>query len=352
MQPGDLCLVTGGSGYLATWIEKYLLEGGYRVRATVRSLKDTEKLETLRALLPGVEFVEADLREESGWQDAVDGCKWVFHVASPQAVAGESNRVAGAVTGTRYLLAAAFHSAGNTVKKVVVTSSEAAVAYGHPRSQTHIDEDDWTDTNVVTNDYLSSKTLAERAAWDMARDSTQNPRGVPVSTVCPGFILGPTLVPWGRYSLQTLRDIAQGTMPVLPDMTLHVVDVRDCARMHIAIMANPATDGHRHLSFGAVGKMVDLGLIVRSQYGSQGFKPSTFVMPNAIMGLLKFVMSDIASIHSRIGMHFPYATKYPDVFTYNFTSLPDMVHASMESMIENEWIQSPPNKAGARCTST
>lgn len=336
MQQGDLCLVTGGSGYLATWIEKYLLEGGYRVRATVRSLQDTEKLQALRSLLPGVEFVEADLRHENGWQAAVEGCKWIFHVASPQAVKEETDCVGGAVAGTEHVLNAVF--ASNTVKKVVVTSSEAAVAYGHPRSQTEISEDDWTDTKVVKQDYMRSKTLAERAAWAIANDQAQNPRGVPLSTICPGLILGPTLVPWGRYSLKSLKDIADGTTPVLPDMTLHVVDVRDCARMHIALMADPGTDGHRHLSFGAVGKYADMGRYVKEQYPNSNLKPTTWVMPNVLMWILKFVSAEVGGIYSRIGVHFQYHTKYPNVYKYEYTSYPEMVHASMESMISHKWI--------------
>lgn len=342
MQQGDLCLVTGGSGFLATRIEKYLIEAGYRVRGTVRSLKDIEKLQTLQALLPGVEFVEADLRSEDGWAAAVEDCKWIFHVATPQAVKEETDRVGGAVAGTKHVLSAALKT--STVQKVVVTSSEAAVAYGHPRTKTEISEDDWTDTEVVHEDYMRSKALAEQGAWAIARDPALNPRNVPLSTVCPSLILGPSLVPWGRYSLKLLKDIADGMQPVLPDMTLHVVDVRDCARMHIAVMNSGATDGHRHLSFGAVGKMVDLGLLVREQYRGQGLKPTTRVMPNALMWLLRFVSQDVAGIYSRIGVHFPYTTRYPGVYAYEYTSLPDMVHTSMESMIDHKWIALQPQK--------
>lgn len=342
MQEGDLCLVTGGSGYLATWIEKYLLEGGYRVRATVRSLKDTEKLETLQSLLPGAEFMEADLRKEDGWQAAVDGCKWIFHVATPQAVKEETDRVGGAVAGTKFILSATFKS--STVKKVVVTSSEAAVAYGHPRSKTEINEDDWTNTEIVKEDYLRSKALAERAAWAMANDPAQNPNNVPLATMCPGLILGPSLVPWGRYSLKSLKDIAEGTTAVLPDMTLHVCDVRDCARMHIAVMDNPATNGHRHLAFGAVGKYADMGRYVKEQYPDMGLKPTTRLVPNPVMWVLRFVSSDVAGIYSRIGIHFPYTSKYPDVYTYQYTSYSDIVHASMESMIQHKWIVPKPAK--------
>src|SRR5262245_6567686 len=104
VKEGDLCLVTGASGYLGSWTAKYLLEQGFRVRGTVRSLDDKARNETLRQLLPGIELVAADLREEEGWGAAVSGVKWVFHVASPQAVKSERDRTGGAVSGTRFVL--------------------------------------------------------------------------------------------------------------------------------------------------------------------------------------------------------------------------------------------------------
>src|SRR6266851_3845368 len=107
MQPGDLCVVTGITGYVASWIGRDLLEEGYRVRGTVRSLIDEEKIPQMREQLPGAEFVEADLRSKAGWEKATEGCRWVFHVASPQAVASETDRTGGATSGTQYVLTAA-----------------------------------------------------------------------------------------------------------------------------------------------------------------------------------------------------------------------------------------------------
>src|SRR5262245_5729220 len=121
MKEGDLCLVTGASGYLASWIARYLLEQGYRVRGTVRNMQDRQRNEALQRMLPGIELVAADLRHEAGWRAAVAGVQWVFHVASPQAVKSERDRTGGALSGTRHLLAAAF--AEPSVRKIVVTSS-------------------------------------------------------------------------------------------------------------------------------------------------------------------------------------------------------------------------------------
>src|SRR5258707_8166001 len=107
MQRNDLCLITGVSGYLASWIAKGLLEEGFRVRGTLRSLADEPKVSTMRGLLPGIELVSADLRLPAGWAEAVAGCPWIFHVASPQAVPSEKDRTEGATQGTAYLMRAA-----------------------------------------------------------------------------------------------------------------------------------------------------------------------------------------------------------------------------------------------------
>lgn len=339
MKNGDLCLVSGVSGYLGSWIAKDLLEKGFRVRGTVRSLDDPGRIATLRQLLPGVELVAADLRQEQGWAEAVAGCQWVFHVASPQAVKSEHDRTGGAISGTQYVLAAAF--AEPSVQKVVMTSSEAAIAYGHPRSKQHIDETDWTDLNAVGQkaDYFRSKTLAERLAWEWAADPARNPRRIPVATVNPCFILGPSLVPWGRYSLGMLSDIAQGKMPLMLNMNLHIVDVRDCARMHIAVMANEASNGRRHLSMGTTGSFAALAHSITRNFGSIGFAPKARVAPQWLARLMAMLSSDVASIYSHVGNELHYETRSPGVFRYKHRDVDGIVQDSMESMLQHQWLK-------------
>jgi len=334
MQRGDLCLVTGVSGYLASWLGKYLIEEGFRVRGTVRSVKNDEQLDKMRELLPGAEFVEADLRSENGWDQAVKDVKWVFHVASPQAVKTESDRTGGATKGTEYVLKAALKS--GTVKKIVVTSSVAAVAYGHPQSKLTYSEDDWTNVDVATYDYFRSKTLAEKLAWSIINDKTRNPHGVALSTVNPSMILGPSLVPWGRYSSETIKNTAEGKMPVVPDMVSYYVDVRDCARMHIAIMNDPKTDGHRHLSYNMKCQLIDLSRIIRDNYSHLGFSPKQRVLPKSLFWLLKFFSGDVRSLYSWIGTTPAYKTKYPNVYTYQHADLQQTVKDTIDSMLANK----------------
>lgn len=334
MQKGDLVLITGISGYLATWVAKFLLEEGFRVRGTVRSTKNAQQQEKLQQILPGAEYVEADLRSEEGWDEAVKDVKWVFHIASPQAVASEKDRTGGAVAGTKFLMTAAFKS--KTVQKIVVTSSEAAIAYGYPSSKVNFNEDDWTVISKKSADYFKSKTLAERLAWDLAKDKTINERNVPVSTINPGLILRPSLIPWARYSTETIQQIAEGKMPMLPDMLVHYVDVRDCAAMHIAIMKDEKTNGNRHLSFATYAKMVELPKIINSNYSHLGFKPAARTAPKFLLWIGKCFSNDIHDIYGKLGSTTPYTTKYPNVYQYKYTDLAAIVQATIESLLEHK----------------
>jgi nucleoside-diphosphate-sugar epimerase len=338
MEVGDLCLVTGVSGYVGSWIAKILTEQGFRVRGTVRNLADREKVTLVTALLPDVELVAADLRATEGWNRAVEGVRWVFHVASPPAVVSEQDCTGGAVQGTEYLMGAAL--AEESVEKIVLTSSEAAIAYGFPRAKQRFTEDDWT---VLTgaagkNDYFRSKTLAEKSAWKLATDKMKNPREVPLGVINPSFIAGPSLVPWGRFSLETLASLATGKTAALPDMVNHVVDVRDCAAMHIALMADAAANGRRHFSFAVTGKMTDMTDAIRKNYGHLGFKPKPWVIPTWILRAASPFSAEVGGMISKIGTANAYVPDRPDAYRYRYTDIEAIITASMDSMIGHGWL--------------
>jgi nucleoside-diphosphate-sugar epimerase len=304
----------------------------------VRNVGDDERNRQLLAILPGVELVAADLRDSAGWTEAMEGVDWVFHVASPQAVPTETDRTGGAVSDTEFVLAAAL--AAPSVRKVVLTSSEAAIAYGYPRSKTLYTEDDWTDLSGPAGriDYFRSKTLAEKLAWEMTNDPRRNPRRVALATVCPGFILGPSLVPWARYSLQTIKGLIDRNPPFSLDMMGHSVDVRDVALMHIAVMDNSETAGNRHFCFGITGKMVELSRTIRELYGDRGLRPTTFVMPTWILGLLRFAVPDIGGIYGKLGHKNEYLTKHPGIYRYAYTDQHQSVRDTIESMVQHGWL--------------
>jgi nucleoside-diphosphate-sugar epimerase len=294
----------------------------------------------LRERLPGVELVAADLRWEEGWSQAIAGCRWVFHLASPQAVKSESDRTGGALSGTRFLLTAA--AAEPAAQKVVVTSSEAAVAYGHPLSKRHFDESDWTDLDGLDRraDYHRSKTLAERWAWDWADDATRNPRGIPLATVNPSLILGPSLVPWSRFSLSLLGEIAQGKMPVMLDMTVRVVDVRYCARMRLAVMRDPGCNGQRHPCMSRPTTLAELAGTISRNFGDQGFAPRAWLMPSWLALMGSPLSADLASVRSHIGNIIRYSTLHPQVCRYEHRDVGTMVRRSLDSMLAHGWLKS------------
>lgn len=191
----DLILVTGASGYIATHIVKKLLEKGYRVRGTVRSLRDEKKVGPLRQLAQNsrfeLELVEADLMNEDSWSNAVKGCTYVLHTASPFPLKQPSNEdelIRPAVNGTLFVFRACVQE-GSRVKRVVLTSSIAAIAGNTYKNGYTYSEKDWPDVQGL-EPYLKSKTLAEKAAWDFVRDREKN--GLPcfeLSVINPGLVM-------------------------------------------------------------------------------------------------------------------------------------------------------------------
>src|SRR6267378_2744443 len=221
-------LVTGGSGFIGAHTILQLLAGGHQVRTTVRSLK---REGDVRAMLKvgGVEvgnrlsFIATDLEKDAGWREAVAGCEYVLHVAS-RVPKNEDELIVPAREGTLRVLRAS-RDAG--VKRVVLTSSFAAIGYGYKSRTTPFNETDWTDLDgEVVAPYQKSKTLAERAAWDfMAKEGA----ALELSVVNPVGVFGPVLGPDYSTSILIVQRLMDGAVPGLPRLQFGVVDVRDVA---------------------------------------------------------------------------------------------------------------------------
>jgi nucleoside-diphosphate-sugar epimerase len=241
-------LVTGGSGYLGTQLVAAMLRQGREVRATVRSLDAETDVRTAvqsgGASDGGLELVVADLSTDDGWAAAVAGVEEVHHVASPIPPAqpkGADELIVPAREGTLRVLRAA-RDAG--ARRVVLTSSFAAVGYS-PKTVRDYDEEDWTDPDTPgLAPYPRSKAIAERAAWDFIEADGGNTELVVVN---PTFIAGPSLVPALRSTLSHFKAIIEGKMPALPRQRFGIVDVRDVADAHIRAMATPDAAGKRYL---------------------------------------------------------------------------------------------------------
>lgn len=282
-------LVTGGSGFIGSHCILQLLAAGHEVRATVRS---RQREDAVRAMLqqggadPGerLSFAEADLERDAGWPEAVAGCDYVLHVASPfppTLPKHEDELIVPAREGALRVLRAA-RDAG--VRRVVLTSSFAAVGYGHPQQATAFDETSWTD--VAGDDvqpYAKSKTLAERAAWDfIAREGG----ALELSVVNPVGVFGPVLGPDYSTSILLVQRLMDGAMPGCPKLEFGVVDVRDVADLHLRAMTDPAAKGERFLAVaGDFMSIRDIALLLRRRLGPVARKVPTRQLPNWLVRL-------------------------------------------------------------------
>jgi len=238
-------LVTGISGYVGQHVAAELLTHGFEVVGTVRSLARSASPRTAIAKVSPIEsltFVEANLLSDEGWDEAMDGCQYVIHVASPFVLAepkDENDLIAPAVEGTKRVLRAAKRAG---VKRVVLTSSVVAMTAGKPSGR--YGPDAWSDVNANIGAYAKSKTLAERAAWDMVADGSME-----LVAINPGFVLGPSLGAAGDgQSMAMISGLIAGKMPMIPDVAMGMVDVRDIARLHVAALSAAGAPGKRFIA--------------------------------------------------------------------------------------------------------
>lgn len=269
-------LVTGGTGFVGGHCILQLLQSGHHVKTTIRLLSKKDKV--LAMMKTGgltnfehLEFMEADLSNDKNWAEAVAGCTYVLHVASPiflKLPKHEDEMIRPAVDGTIRVLKAA-RNAG--VKRVVITSSFGAVGYSHTDPNTMITEEEWTNPNDKTlSAYLKSKTLAERAAWDfMAKEGGE----LELTVINPMAILGPSLGPDMSSGFELLKKILDGSMRATPKMDLGIVDVRDLADLHLRAMTSPKAKGERFLALsGGVMSLHQIALLFRENLGERGKK--------------------------------------------------------------------------------
>jgi dihydroflavonol-4-reductase len=288
MSQTDTVLVTGGSGYIAGFCIARLLLEDVTVRATMRSLARAEQVrETLRSLAPNVErvtFFAADLNDDKGWAEAMAGCSHVLHVASPLPATNpkeDDELVRPARDGALRVLKAA-RDAG--ARRVVMTSSTAAVAYGRGGRATAFTEDDWSDeTNRSdTSAYERSKILAERAAWEW-----QKREGGPLElvTICPGAVLGPVLSDDYSASIEIVKKLIDGSLPGLPRFGWPLVDVRDVADLHIRAMRHPAAAGQRYIAAGQFYWMTDVARVLRENLPQAAKRTPRTELPSLLVRL-------------------------------------------------------------------
>ncbi len=298
-------LVTGGSGFIGSHCILQLLAAGHQVRTTVRNLK---RESDVRALLrqggaePGdrLSFVAADLENDAGWPAAVAGCEYVLHVASPfpaNIPKHEDELIVPAREGALRVLRAA-RDAG--VKRVVLTSSFAAVGYGHKEQQAPFNETDWTDPNGDdAGAYVKSKTLAERAAWDF---TAKEGGSLELSVVNPVGVFGPVLGPDYSTSILLVQRLMDGAMPGCPRLRFGVVDVRDVADLHIRAMINPAAKGERFLAVAGDFMWIrEIAEVLKARLGALARRVPTRQLPNWLVRVASIADPAVKQIIPELG---------------------------------------------------
>ena len=281
----ETVLVTGGTGFIADYCILKLLDAGYRVRTTVRSLAREGEV---RAMLkeggaePGelLSFVQADLGSDAGWMEAAQGCTYVMHGASPTPSGPQTKLedwVRPAVDGQLRVLGAA-RDAG--VKRVVLTSAFGAIGMGHKPQTRPWNETDWTDLSGHVEPYQVSKTMSERAAWDfIAREGG----GLELAAVNPVAVLGPVLGPDYSHSIRMVVSMLNG-IPGCPKINTGFVDVRDVADLHLRCMTDPAAKGERFLAISGHSLwMIEVAKILKARMGAAASKVPTREVPNLVI---------------------------------------------------------------------
>ena len=305
MSPDSTVLVTGGSGFVGAHCILQLLAAGYRVRTTVRSLKregDVRAMLNEGGAQPGdrLSFTVADLEEDAGWAESVVGCDYVLHVASPfpsNIPNHEDELIVPAREGALRVLRAA-RDAG--VKRVVLTSSFAAIGYGHPPQSAPFNETNWTDPNGKgVTAYAKSKTVAEHAAWDFI---SKEGGALELSVVNPVGIFGPVLGADYSTSILIVQRMMDGAIPGVPRLYFGAVDVRDVADLHIRAMTHPAAKGERFLAVaGDFMAMLDIARVLKSRMGASARRVPTRQLPNWLVHLAALRDSAVKQILPELG---------------------------------------------------
>ncbi|WP_425408824.1 SDR family oxidoreductase [Hyphococcus sp.] len=260
-------LVTGISGFIAKHAALELLKRGYEVRGTIRALNKAEQVKASLAEAGGdiarLSFASADLTRDEGWAEAVEGCEGVMHVASPFPLSQPSDRDA-LTPAARGGVLRVLNAAGKA-ERIILTSSMVAMMYCPDRPKSFpVTENDWTDLSwSALSAYQVSKTKAEKAAWDAAVEGGYKHR---LTTVNPGFVLGPPLDDDIGASLEVIRMLMTGAYPALPPASFPIIDVRDLAAIHVKALENPETGGRRLIAAGETLSLRDIAEILRNAF--------------------------------------------------------------------------------------
>ncbi len=335
-------LLTGASGYIGKHVALRLLLDGYTVVASVRSLSRADEVrDAVSSRLPknfdlakNLTFVELDLEKDSGWDKALEGVDVLLHTASPFPIAqpkNENDLIRPAVEGTLRALKAA-HKAG--VKRVVLTSSVAAIdGNDFPAGKTSLDETMWTDINhpLGNSAYTKSKTLAEKAAWNYVKTTAPE---IALTTINPALVTGAPLDKNFGSSVGVMERVLKAVDPMLPDVAFSIVDVQDVAQMHVNAIKVDASKGERVLAASETLSFVEISKIIKAAYPDR--KVNTFQAPNFVIRMLSLFDKEIKSVVPLLGKRRPAnSTKAKTLLGIKFMPAKQSIVETCDFLIEN-----------------
>ena len=295
-------LLTGISGYIGNHCAVELLKNGYAVRGSLRNMSKSE--EVIKAIknevdpMDDLEFCKLDLLIDDGWDEAMNGCEYVLHVASPYITTepkDPNTLIRPAVEGTQRALKAAKKSG---VKRIVITSSVVSML-GDADKSININENTWSNVDARNlSSYAKSKTLAEKSAWEFI-ESQEDPK-LELTVINPGPVFGPSLNGnTDGESMKMFKEMLDGKMPMLPQTSINMSDVRDIAKIHVLALENPNANGRRFIVTTEIPyKFKDIAQILKDD----GYKKvSTKEAPNLFLNFMSYFVSDIRGMRAFIG---------------------------------------------------
>ncbi len=306
-------LVTGASGFIATHCLIKLAEAGYKIRGTVRDLSRTKELSRiLNSTLEGtlgseqisVDWFEANLTEDEGWSEAIEGCNYVLHLASPIGLEQDADEKAFVIPAREGTLRVLREASKAGVKRIVLTSSIAAISGGIQKTNVPFNEKDWTDTKSKTNtSYAKSKTLAEQAAWEFIENDVS---GMELSCINPSLVLGPVLWPDIGPSVDLVRRALKGEIRQAPKINLPIVDVRDVADLHVFAMTSPQASGKRFICDSGTLSVPDIIDVLRANFPEYGERLPKRQAPDWMIRFLSLFSRDLKQATYYLGKRSKY----------------------------------------------
>jgi dihydroflavonol-4-reductase len=335
-------LVTGASGFVALHTIIQLLQQGYKVRATLRTLsREAEVRETLAKYVEikdNLEIVGADLMQDTGWDKAVQGCEFVLHVASPFPLLEPNNEdelIVPAVQGTQRVLRAAYDA---KIKRVVIVSSVAAVLSGHNGENRTFDENDWSVVEKNIGAYAKSKNLAEREAWKFI-NGAENTNKMEMVAINPPLILGPLPNKDLATSAEMISTLMLGQVPGVARLKVGIVDVRDVASALILAITTPEAAGNRFICPAATVWLKEIADTLHKEYAARGYKIHTLQFPVFLVRVLALFDKKIASVTNDLNWDFELSDeKIKRVLKWSPRPAEEAILSMAESLIEQGFV--------------